>query len=201
MGGYLSLVATTILLVRHGETDWNREHRWQGHADPPLNQLGRDQARALAARLGETPLDAIYSSDLARARETAEIVAASMGLDVVADPALREIDVGEWRGLTTPEIELRFPDGFRRHVDGGDGWELGETHAAMSARIVGAVTRVAAAHPGGRLLCVLHGGVIRALLAHAAGVELGEYRRTERGPVNGAVAGIAVQGPVFRRID
>jgi probable phosphoglycerate mutase len=194
-------VATTILLVRHGETDWNRAGRWQGHADPPLNDRGRDQARALAQRLADTHLDAIYASDLARARETAEIVGAAKGVTVVRDTALREIDVGEWSGLTTAEIERRFPDGFRRHVDGGDGWERGETHSAMSSRIGGAILRLAAAHADETVLCVLHGGVIRALLAHAEGVELGEYRRTVRGPVNGSVAAIAVGDGVFRRID
>jgi broad specificity phosphatase PhoE len=187
--------------VRHGETDWNRERRWQGQADPPLNERGRGQARELATRLDGTVLDAIYASDLARARETAEILAAAKGVSVTVDPALREIDVGEWSGLTTAELERRFPDGLRRHADGGDGWEHGETHAAMSIRIVGAVTRLAAAHRSETVLCVLHGGVIRALLAHAGGVELGEYRRAARGPVNGAVARIAVEGGVFRRID
>jgi probable phosphoglycerate mutase len=194
-------VTTTILLVRHGETDWNRAGRWQGHADPPLNDRGRVQARELAARLADTNLDAIYASDLARARETAETVGARKGVAVVVDPALREIDVGEWSGLTTAEIERRFPDGFRRHREGRDGWERGETHAAMSARIVAATLRLAASHPGETVLCVLHGGVIRALLALAEGVDLGEYRRTVRGPVNGAVASIGVGDGVFRRID
>jgi probable phosphoglycerate mutase len=194
-------VATTILLVRHGETDWNRTGRWQGHADPPLNERGREQARALAVRLAGTHLDAIYASDLARAVETAEIVGVAKGVPVAVDPALREIDVGEWSGLTTGEIERRFPDGLRRHLDGGDGWERGEPHAAMSARIVAATLGLAAAHPGETVLCVLHGGVIRALLARAEGIDLGEYRRTVRGPVNGSVAGIAVGEGAFRRID
>jgi broad specificity phosphatase PhoE len=192
---------TTILLVRHGETDWNRDRRWQGHADPPLNERGREQARELARLLADVPLDAVHSSDLRRARETAEIVAAPAGIVVVAEPALREIDVGEWSGLTTPQIEQRFAAGYRRHANGGDGWELGETHAAMSARIVAAVGRIAAARPGGRVLCVLHGGVIRALLAHASGAELSEFRRAVPGPVNGGVAKIAVEGGTFRRVD
>jgi broad specificity phosphatase PhoE len=200
MAGYLSRV-TTILLARHGETDWNREHRWQGHADPPLNDRGRAQAGELARRLVRIRLDAVYSSDLARARETAEIVAAPTGLSVFVDPALREIDVGEWQGLTTPEIETAFADGYRRHADGGDGWEHGETHAAMSARVVEAVGRIGADHPDGAVLCVLHGGVIRALLARASGIDLAEYRRNKRAPMNGSVARIAVEDGVFRRID
>jgi probable phosphoglycerate mutase len=190
-----------MFLVRHGETDWNREHRWQGHADPPLNETGRAQSRELAQRLADVPLAAIYASDLARARETAEVVAEARRLPVVTDPALREIDVGEWCGLTTDEIRARFPVAWERHAAGGDGWERGETHAAMSARIVSAAARIALAHSNRNVLCVLHGGVIRALLARAAGVDLDEYRRTTRGPVNGAVARLAVEGGRFRRID
>jgi 2,3-bisphosphoglycerate-dependent phosphoglycerate mutase len=197
----LAVVQTTLLLARHGETDWNRERRWQGHADPPLNDAGREQARELARLLAETPLDAVYSSDLRRARDTAAVVASDHGLEVVATPALREIDVGEWSGLTTDEIERRFPAGFARHADGGDGWEQGETHAAMSGRIAAAVSEIAASHPGGHVLCVCHGGVIRALLALAASTELGEYRRTEVGPVNGSVARVSVAAGRFTRID
>jgi broad specificity phosphatase PhoE len=200
MRGYLSRVAT-ILLARHGETDWNRERRWQGHADPPLNERGREQARELALALADVPLDAVYSSDLSRAHETAEIVAVGHGVGVVVDRALREIDLGEWTGLTTAEIEARYPPGYRRHLDGGDGWLRGEPNAEMSSRIVAAVGRIAARHPEGRVLCVLHGGVIRALLAHAEGVELARYRVTRRGPVNGGLSRIAVQDGVFRRID
>ena len=105
---------TTILLVRHGETDWNLERRWQGHIDRPLNDVGRAQARALADRLDSEPFAAVYSSDLARARETAEIVAAAHGLPVHLDPRLREADVGEWSGLTADEIERRYPEGCGR---------------------------------------------------------------------------------------
>src|SRR5579864_7883681 len=114
---------TVLLLARHGETDWNREHRWQGRADPPLNARGREQAAALAASLAQVPLGAIYSSDLARALETAELVGGALGVAVTSEPALREIDVGEWSGLTTAEIERTFPAGWARHRAGGDGWE------------------------------------------------------------------------------
>src|SRR5512146_906329 len=87
---------TTLLIARHGETDWNREGRWQGWADPPLNDTGRAQARKLAEELSTTAFDAVYSSDLRRAFQTAEILAAPHGIPVVTDAGLREIDVGSW---------------------------------------------------------------------------------------------------------
>jgi broad specificity phosphatase PhoE len=145
---------TTLLLARHGETDWNREGRWQGWADPPLNDTGRAQARLLAEQLRETPFDAVYSSDLERARETAEILAAPHGVPVVLDRDLREIDVGSWSGLTREEIAERFPDGSRPD---------GETHEQQAARVRAAVTRIAREHPGGRVLVVGHGGTIRSI--------------------------------------
>src|SRR6476661_9887592 len=94
---------TTLLLVRHGETDWNADGRLQGHTDRPLSDFGRRQARQLAEELAEEKLDAIYASDLSRARETAEIVGVRLGLGVVIDPGLREKDWGTWEGLTGVE--------------------------------------------------------------------------------------------------
>lgn len=145
---------TTILLARHGETDWNREGRWQGWADPPLNDLGREQARTLAAELQATSFAAVYSSDLRRAAETAEIVAAPHGVPVVLDRDLRELDVGSWSGLTRAEIMKRFPDGRRPD---------GETHEQQATRVRAAVVRIARDHPGRRVLVVGHGGTIRSI--------------------------------------
>src|ERR1700741_2656837 len=122
------MAVTELLLVRHGETDWNRERRFQGHADQPLNETGREQARAPATDLDGNGIDLIYTSDLARARETAEIVGAQLGLDVVAMRELREIDVGEWEGLTWQEIEERYPEGARKWHEHGYGWQSGETY-------------------------------------------------------------------------
>ena len=153
-------VTTTILLARHGETDWNLEGRFQGHADPPLNDTGRAQARELAAQLASTPFDAVYSSDLARAHQTAEIVAASHEVPVVTDTGLREIDVGSWSGLTRAEIEERFPGA--QHHDG-------ESRANHLSRVVATVTRIAHEHPGERILVVSHGGSLRALRRHCTG--------------------------------
>jgi broad specificity phosphatase PhoE len=159
---------TRILLARHGETDWNRLGRWQGHADPPLNEKGRHQAAELAARLAGDGVTAIYSSDLMRASQTAAVVADRLGLDVVEDRGLREIDVGSWSGLTRAEVEQRFPVGYARWLGGEIGHD-GETREQLTERVVGAVRRIAAEHPDGTVLVVTHGGAIRALRRHAAG--------------------------------
>ncbi len=150
---------TTILLARHGETDWNREGRWQGWADPPLNKTGRAQARALADLLRETPFDAVYTSDLRRAFETAEIVAGSHNAPIVSDPGLREIDVGSWSGLTRKELAERFPAGERPD---------GESRKEHAERVLAAVERIARKHPSARILLVTHGGTMRALRAHVS---------------------------------
>jgi probable phosphoglycerate mutase len=184
---------TTLILARHGETDWNRDGRFQGHADPPLNDRGREQARSLAEALAEQPVEAIYSSDLRRAHETAQIVAERKGMDVVVDPELRERDVGEWSGLTFPEIEERFPDELRRFRE--EGASIGESRDALAERVVAAIRRIADAHPHGHVLVVTHGGALRSL-RHAAGGEAGA-------PVvrNGQVVKMAIRSGTFARLD
>ncbi|MGH3001872.1 MAG: histidine phosphatase family protein [Gaiellaceae bacterium] len=165
-----------LILARHGETDWNSERRWQGHADRPLNEVGRAQARELAGRLAGREIAAVYSSDLLRARETAEIVAERLALTVSVDAGLREVDVGEWSGLSLAEAEERFPEGFRRWREGLHGWEHGESYEAMRRRVVMAVLAIAARHPGQTVLVVGHGGSIRACGAEAAGVDYASSR-------------------------
>jgi probable phosphoglycerate mutase len=151
---------TEILLVRHAETDWNRDSRWQGHADPPLNETGRAQARALAEALAGERVDAINASDLRRAFETAEIIGEALGVQVTPDSGLREIDVGSWSGLTRDEVAERFPD-----------WQThdGETPEELQARVVAAVRGIAARHPDGHVVIVTHGGSIRSLERHVNG--------------------------------
>ena len=151
---------TTLLLVRHGETDWNRELRIQGSSDTALNATGRAQALELARDLADVPFDAVYSSDLGRARETAEIVVADRGLDVRLDAALRERNFGSWEGLTRAEIADRFPD-LEQHD--------GETDDDVRERVLAAVDRIVAAHPGKEVLVVSHGGALNALWHHAFG--------------------------------
>jgi broad specificity phosphatase PhoE len=149
---------TDLLLVRHGETDWNRDGRYQGHADPPLNEVGREQARELARKLGAHEFDVVYTSDLRRASETAEIIVRGREVPLLPEPGLREIDVGSWSGLTRAEIEQRFP-GADRHD--------GEAPEAMRERVVRTVTAIAEREAGKRVLIVSHGGALRALLHHA----------------------------------
>lgn len=159
---------TRILLARHGETDWNRVGRWQGHADPPLNETGRLQAVELAETLAGDGVVAVYSSDLSRASETARAIGERLGVEVVEDPALREIDVGSWSGLTREEVQTRFPEGFARWLDGEIGHD-GETREALTARVVRAIERIAGLHHGGTVVVVTHGGAIRALRRHLHG--------------------------------
>jgi len=157
-------MATTILLARHGETDWNAARRVQGHTDVPLNDRGREQARALADELRDEPLDGVYASDLLRAHETARIVADRKGLDVIVLPELRERHFGTWEGLTDTEVLARYP--HARTASWGDG----ETREELSRRFLAALERIAETHPGGRVLVVAHGGPLRVAL-RAAGVD------------------------------
>jgi broad specificity phosphatase PhoE len=183
---------TTILLARHGESDWNRTRRWQGFADRPLTDLGRRQAMELAARLEETGLDAVYSSDLQRASETAEIVARSKRLDVRTDPDLREVDVGSWSGLTRAEAEARYPEAYARWLRGNEGWDDGETYDQLGERVVRAIQRIANEHEGQRVLIVAHGGTIRAIHAAALGIDVHTYRRIQRVEPNATLSAVCV---------
>jgi broad specificity phosphatase PhoE len=167
---------TELLIVRHGETDWNAELRFLGHADPPLNETGRAQARALADELADVRADAIYSSDLTRARETAEMLGERLGLPVSTLRELREIDVGNWQGLTREEINARFPDAYLAWRSGEPGWSGGETYDQLAARVLPALNRIARAHPEGRVIVVGHGGTIRTVRAHVSGVTVAEHR-------------------------
>jgi broad specificity phosphatase PhoE len=175
---------TTLLLARHGETDWNRELRVQGTSDTELNALGRAQAAELAQELAETELDAIYSSDLSRARETAEIIAATRGHDVRVDPGLRERDFGSWEGLTREEIDTRFAD-HEQHD--------GETYEQVRARMLATAHKLVAAHPGETVLVVSHGGALNALWHDAVGERLGRWP-------NCAVYGLEFRDGAFREL-
>jgi len=192
-------MATTLVLVRHGETDWNRENRFQGHADTPLNDTGRAQARALADDLGEDSFAAVYTSPLARAAETTAILAGALGLEPLPDPALKEVDVGSWSGLTRTEIEARYPEGFARWREYGHGWDDGETYDELGERVLTRLLDLGARHPGAAVLAVTHGGPIRSALAAAERVSFGEARRTIHVVDNCAVVRLTVRDGVLEQ--
>ena len=185
-----------IFLARHGETAWNLEGRWQGHTDIPLSARGREQARSLAGRLRDLEIGHIRSSDLARARETAEIVGRELGIaDVIVDPRLRERSFGVFEGLTGDECVARFPDEWtryqadRRCVPPG-----GEPQDVVIARLLPAVQEAAAAADGRPVLVVGHGGALRALLGAAFG-------RPFPPMANGCLLRVEVDEAGFREIE
>lgn len=156
------MAVTRICLVRHGETAWNVEKRLQGHLDIPLNETGVAQAAASAQGLADIAFSAIYSSDLLRARTTAQAAAEVIGLPVQLTPELRERRCGIFQGLTQKEAGERYPDQYHyyrdRHVD----FVIpdGESLAGMAERITATFNRLAAAHVGETILIVSHGGVL-----------------------------------------
>lgn len=169
-----------VIFVRHGETNWNVTLQYQGQARVPLNERGREQARLAVERLRRLGAETIYASDVVRAWETAEIIGNGLGLEPQAMPALREIDVGEWEGLTPEELYRRFPQHMQeyerdpaRTVRRG-----GESYAQLQQRALVALQQIYDAHaPHGTVIAVTHGGTIRAILCHVIGLELVNFGR------------------------
>jgi probable phosphoglycerate mutase len=169
-----SCLATRVLLVRHGETDWNVLTRLQGHTDIPLNAAGRRQADRLRLALQGEALDAVYSSDLARAWDTARAVSEATDAPLQAEPALRERAFGAFEGLTYEELETRWPEPARRWRvrDPDFAPEGGESLVTFHARCLGAAERLASAHPGGSIALAAHGGVLDSLYRAATRLPL-----------------------------
>jgi len=191
---------TTLILVRHGETDWNAQHRWQGHSDTRLNDAGREQARLLAK--GLPGVDALYSSDLARARETAEIVAGALGLELRLDERLRERGFGSWEGLTMDEIESAYPDDKQRWLAGtGPGAFDAEPFEAFATRVGSFVEDVGRRHPAEEVLVVAHGGTIRVVHALATGLDYVRDHRSIPAVANCASSRFAFQDGKLAPID
>lgn len=165
---------TTLLAIRHGETAWNSDGRYQGQTDVPLNARGHEQAAQVARALAGEPLDAVYSSDLARAMQTAQVLATQIGVPLRIDPALREQHFGAFQGLLAPEIDARWPAEHRRWLqrEPGFGPPGGESRQAFSDRCVAAVLRLAHQHPGQTLAIVCHGGVLDCLYRAARSLPL-----------------------------
>ncbi len=172
---------TELLFIRHGETDWNRQQRFQGQIDVPLNATGHAQAAALAARLAADPHDAFFTSDLARARETAAPLARAWGATPLPHPGLREQHFGVLEGLDVPTIRARHADLWARWLEHEGDFALpgGESLVAFHRRVLDAVREIAAAHPGRRLAVMTHGGVLDMLWRTARGEPIAGLRRCE----------------------
>ena len=162
-----------IWLIRHGETLWNREKRFQGHQDIALSDAGRDQARACGQQLQGVPFSALYSSDLRRAAETAELIFEGRDLAPVFDERFRERHMGVLQGHTRDEIPEKFPEAWSafnenqpdREVDGG-----GESIRMVRDRVFDAFNELAQRHLGERIAVVSHGGVARVCVRHVLGI-------------------------------
>lgn len=193
-----------VEVVRHGESTWNARGLWQGQADPPLSETGREQARALAARYSGATLDAIWSSDLVRAVVTAETVAAVSALDVRTDPALREMNVGTWAGLTRTEIAERFPAEWDAVQAGEDprrgGGENREDLMRRVRRAFSDIVTESLAAGWRRIVVVTHGGVAREIALDALGLDAEGMSAARRlaAPANTAVSIVVAAGDALR---
>ena len=166
--------ATRVLAIRHGETDWNRNGRVQGQLDVPLNATGQWQVHRLALALADERIDAIYSSDLARAQQTAMAVARGCGAAIETDPGLRERGFGVFEGMRYAEVSERWPElsARWRRRDPAFGAPGGETLTDFFDRSIAAVSRLALRHPGQTIAVVSHGGVMDCLYRAAARLAL-----------------------------
>lgn len=177
--------ATRIIAVRHGETAWNVDQRLQGHLDIELNATGRLQARRLATALaGREAIDAIYCSDLSRARETAQIVADELSLPLTPTPTLRERSFGEYEGLTFVQVRENWPEQAERWRKRDPDWAPpggGESLMQLKARLTHTVNEIAARHVGQHIAIFTHGGVLDLLYRIATGIGLQDARTWQLG--------------------
>ncbi len=171
-------MTTRLCVVRHGETAWNAEHRVQGQLDVPLNEVGQAQAQAAARALAREKFDAIYASDLSRARQTAAPTAELFSMQVVLEKDLRERHYGIFERLTYAEVKLRYPEDYARFEarDPDYAFRTGESLKDFSARSIAIISRIADRHKGRSILVFTHGGVLDKLYRHVTGLPLSAPR-------------------------
>lgn len=167
---------THLCLVRHGQTDWNLEGRYQGQSDVPLNENGRAQAHALAQQLHGHQFAGVYASDLERAKETAEIIATIFHLPVTIDPRLREIDQGEWEGQLVDDIKAHYAELWQqRTVDPASIRPPGgETVGEVAERVHALLDDIVNAYPNGSVLIVSHGLALATAICEVRGIPVGQ---------------------------
>jgi probable phosphoglycerate mutase len=193
---------TTIVLIRHGETDWNVSGRWQGQSDHPLNTNGLNQARLLANRLKSWPIETIYSSGLKRAAQTAAILGEGLDLQPIHDVAWRERSGGDFEGLTAPEISelnAEMPSQIRDKDWAPPG---GESNTQVAGRVQGAFDRIVGDHPGKMVAIVTHGGAMIILLSLVIGLPTGERAHISVARNTGfSIIEIGDRGPYLVRLN
>lgn len=170
---------TQVIIVRHGETEWNLRLIRQGHLDSPLTERGLAQAKALAERLAREKFTSLYSSDLGRAVQTAEKIANATGHAIVTDPRLRERHLGIFQGLSGDEIRERFPEEYKLHRSVGPTYVIpgGESVEQQVARNIAFLAELAAKHVGETVVVVTHGGVLSGLFRHTFSIPFTAPRR------------------------
>ena len=169
---------THLLAIRHGETEWNSEGRFQGHLNSVLNPEGLTQAEALGARLARNRFDLLISSDLGRALQTASAIAMRTGHEIMVEPRLRERNMGIFQGLTPAEVESRYPDEYLRFKSNDPEYAIpgGESMQQLFERCVACFADLAERHAGMTLAAVTHGGVLAMLYRHATAMPLAAPR-------------------------
>lgn len=172
---------TELVLIRHGETDMNRELRFQGHLDVGLNAIGLEQARRLAARMAGERADAVYVSDLLRAQQTAKPIAGELALQPVADTGLREQCFGRVEGMRADDIQRDLPDAWAGWLRFDEHFAMpeGESTREFHARVMAAIQKLVAAHPQQRVVVVTHGGVLDMIYRTARSLGLSGPRQSE----------------------
>jgi probable phosphoglycerate mutase len=172
---------TELVLIRHGETDMNRELRFQGHVNAPLNAIGLEQARRLAARMAGEQADAVYVSDLLRARQTAEPIAGELSLQPVPESGLREQSFGRVDGMRVDDIQRDHPEAWAGWLRFEEDFAMpdGESTRAFHARVMEAVQRVVASHANQRVVVVTHGGVLDMIYRTARSLGLNGPRQSD----------------------
>jgi probable phosphoglycerate mutase len=172
---------TELILIRHGETDWNRELRFQGHVDVSLNATGLEQARRLAARMAGEKAAALYASDLLRARQTAQPIGARLELNPLTEAGLREQSFGRVDGMRVDDIKAQHPDAWEGWLRFEEDYAMpeGESTRQFHARVMDAVQRVVAGHPDQTVVVVTHGGVLDMIYRTARALGLNGPRQSE----------------------
>ena len=185
---------TKVILIRHGQTEWNDGARFQGHLDSRLTQLGIRQAEALGQRLAQEKITAIYSSDLGRAIHTAEIIARSTNHKVTTDPRLRERCLGVFQGLQRDEAQQQYPVEFKKYFSRDPEYAVpgGESVRAHFSTCFACLDELAARHPGQTIAIVTHGGALQALFRHIVGIPFDAIRRFS---IQNAAYNLLASGP------